>query len=173
MVSTNHSQAPTESDWHEPIHWYANRGSRGHAVAGRLGFASGTFCSAPLSPAIRCILPGRSRAHHNRWVGCDQRTTWSRLGLQKHKIEPETSGMEGMVVCCRGSLVGRRASAPPEAGEGIASSNYERKGSRIGGLLAGFGADRIIRRVGLHDRCMRKKVLVFWISSSAGPPGGR
>jgi hypothetical protein len=60
--------------------------------------------------------------------------------------------MEGMVVCCRGSLVGRRASAPPEAGEGIASSNYERKGSRIGGLLAGFGADRIIRRVGVHDR---------------------
>ena len=74
------------------------------------------------------------------------------IGFQKHKIEPETSGMEGMVVCCRGSLVGRRAPAPPEAGEGIASSNDERRGSRIGGLLADFGADRIIRRVGVHNQ---------------------
>ena len=60
------------------------------------------------------------------------------IGFQKPKIEPETSGMEGMVVCCRESLVGRRAPAPPEAGEGIASSNYERRGGRIGAFEPGL-----------------------------------
>src|SRR6266699_2419470 len=74
------------------------------------------------------------------------------MGSQKHEINPETLGMEGMVGWLSWEPVGQTITGPYGSRRGHGLHLYERRGHRMGSVLASFGTDRIIRRVRVHDR---------------------